>query len=90
MPRKLYIRYTSFRDCPNCEGRGDDGASWRPAPCKRCEGRGRLVTGVEVEDSGRGLLPRASYDFNARGEVFLLDFDENEKLEVIRPADPWG
>lgn len=88
--RTITIRYTSFRECPNCEGRGDDGASWRPTPCKRCEGRGRLVTGVEVEDSGRGLLPRGAYDFSARGEVFLLDFDEDEELEVIRPADPWG
>ena len=85
MRRRLHIRYTGFRECPNCEGRGDDGASWRPIPCKRCEGRGNLVTGVEVEDSERGPLPRASYDFNARGEVFLLDFDEEEEFEVIRP-----
>ena len=84
--RTLTIRYTSFRRCPNCDGRGDDGASWRPVPCKRCEGRGRLVTSVEVEDSERGLMPRSSYDFNARGEVFLLDFDEDEELEVIRPG----
>jgi hypothetical protein len=45
---------------------------------------------VEVEDSGRGLLPRGAYDFSARGEVFLLDFDEDEEFEVIRPVDPWG
>ena len=88
--RTLTIRYTSFRICPNCEGRGDDGASWRPFPCKRCEGRGRLVTGVEVEDSESGLLPRSAYDFNAKGEVFLLDFDEEEPIEVIRPDDLSG
>ena len=88
--RTITIRYTSFRTCPNCEGRGDDGASWRPLPCKRCEGRGKLVTDVEVEDSERGLLPRDSYDFNARGEVFLLDVEDGEEFEVIRPADPWG
>jgi len=84
--RTLTIRYTSFRECPNCDGRGDDGASWRPFPCKRCEGRGKLVTGVEVEDSERGVLPRSAYDFNARGEVYLLDYsDEGEEFEVIRP-----
>lgn len=88
--RTITIRYTDFRKCPNCDGRGDDGASWRPAPCKRCEGRGKLVTGAEVEDSERGMMPRDSYDFNARGEVFLLDFDEDEDLEVIRPEDSWG
>lgn len=86
MARTLTIRYTAFRECPNCDGRGDDGASWRPFPCKRCEGRGKLVTGVEVEDSKRGLLPPSAYDFNARGEVYLLDFDEpDEEFEVIRP-----
>lgn len=90
MPRKLTIRYTGFRECPNCDGRGDDGASWRPMPCKRCEGRGKLVTGVEVEDSERGVLPRSAYDFNARGEVFLLDAEEGEEFEVIRPEGPWG
>ncbi len=83
--RTLIIRYTGFRECPNCEGRGDNGAAWRPFPCKRCEGRGKLVTDVEVEDSEEGKLPRTSYDFNAKGEVFLLDFDEDEELEVIRP-----
>ena len=87
--RSLIIRYTSFRECPNCAGRGDDGASWRPLPCKRCEGRGRLVTEVEVEDSVRGKLSRSAYDFNAKGEVFLLDFEEDEEIEVIRPEDPW-
>ena len=86
--RTITIRYTSFRNCPNCGGRGDDGASWRPFPCKRCEGRGRLVTGVEVEDSEGGPLPRSAYDFNARGEVFLLDFDADEPIEVIRPDGP--
>ena len=90
MARKLTVRYSSFRTCPNCEGRGDDGASWRPLPCKRCEGRGRLVTGVEVEDSERGRLPQEDYDFNAKGEVFLLDFDEDEEIEVTRPGGPWG
>ncbi|QIN78244.1 hypothetical protein GBA65_06665 [Rubrobacter marinus] len=86
--RTLTIRYTSFRTCPNCGGRGDDGASWRPFVCKRCEGRGRLVTGVEVEDSERGNLPRSAYDFNAKGEVYLLDLDEDEPVEVIRPESP--
>ena len=90
MARKLTIRYTGFRECPNCEGRGDDGAAWRPVECKRCGGRGRLVTDVEVEDSAGEKLPRSRYDFNARGEVYLLDFDEGEELEIIRPADPWG
>ena len=90
MARTLTIRYTSLRECPNCEGRGDDGAAWRPVECKRCEGRGRLVTDVEVEDSVGGKLPRSRYDFNARGEVYLLDFDEDEELEVIRPEVPWG
>ena len=83
--RTITIRYTSFRDCPNCQGRGDDGAAWRPTECKRCKGKGELVTGVEVEDSVRGTLPRSSYDFNALGEVFLLDFDEDEEFEVLRP-----
>ena len=32
-----------------------------------------------------GKLPRSQYDFNERGEVFLLDFEEEEELEVIRP-----
>lgn len=87
MPRTLTIRYTGLRECPNCEGRGDDGSAWRPVECRRCGGRGRLVTDVEIEDSESGLLPRSSYDFNARGEVFLLDFDEEELegAEVIRP-----
>lgn len=88
--RTITIRYTAFRECPNCEGRGDDGASWRPTECRRCRGRGRLVTGVEVEDSMEGVLPRSRYDFNALGEVYLLDFDEDEELEVVRPRDPWG
>lgn len=78
--------YTGFRECPNCGGRGDDGSAWRPLECKRCKGRGRLVTDVEVEDSKTGPLPRSSYDFNALGEVFLLDFDEDEPFEVVRPA----
>ncbi len=90
MARTITIRYTSFRECPNCGGRGDDGAAWRPLSCKRCEGRGRLVTGVEVEDSVRGKLPRSDYDFNTKGEVFLVDFDEDEEIEVIRPRDRWG
>ena len=85
MARKLTIRYTDFRECPNCEGRGDDGSAWRPFECRRCKGRGKLVTGVEVEDSVGGKLARARYDFNERGEVYLLDFDEEEELEVIRP-----
>ena len=87
MARTITVRYTSFRECPNCGGRGDDGAAWRPVPCKRCEGRGRLVTDVEVEDSVRGKLPRSAYDFNAKGEVFLVDFDEDEGIEVIHSGD---
>ncbi len=83
--RTLTISYTGFRECPNCEGRGDNGAAWRPFPCKRCEGRGKLVTDVEVEDSEEGKLPRTSYDFNAKGAVFLIDFDEGEEFEIIRP-----
>ena len=90
MTRKLTILYTGFRECPNCEGRGDDGAEWRPFPCKRCEGRGKLVTDVEVEDAARGKLPRSDYDFNTKGEVFLMDVDEDEEIEVIRPESPWG
>ena len=86
MTRTITIRYTSLRECPNCEGRGDDGSNWRPFECKRCKGRGKLVTGVEVEDSVEEKLPRSRYDFNERGEVFLLDFDEEEELEVIRPG----
>ena len=90
MARRIIIRYMSFRECPNCEGRGDDGAAWRPLPCKRCAGKGRLVTAVEVEDPVQGKLPRSAYDFNAKGEVFLIDFDEGEEIEVIRPEGPWG
>jgi hypothetical protein len=86
--RTITIRYTAFRACPNCEGRGDDGAPWRPAECRRCKGRGRLVTNVEVEDSVEGILPRSRYDFNALGEVYLLDFDEDEEFEVVRARDP--
>src|SRR5215207_304165 len=81
--RTVTIRYTAFRDCPNCEGRGDDGASWRPAGCKRCRGKGLLVTNVEVEDSVHGVLPPSSYDFNTLGEVFLIDFDEDEPFEIV-------
>src|SRR5918994_4530002 len=88
--RTIAIRYTDFRECPNCEGRGDDGSAWRPFTCRRCKGRGRLVTGVEVEDSVEGVLPRSRYDFNSLGEVYLLDIDEAEEIEVIRPAEPWG
>lgn len=90
MARKLIIRYTDSRECPNCEGRGDDGSAWRPFECRRCKGRGRLVTDVEVEDSVEGRLPRARYDFNSLGEVYLLDFEEDEEMEVILPEDPWG
>lgn len=85
MTRTVTIRYTATRECPICEGRGDDGAAWRPIPCKRCEGRGRLITEVEILDSVEGKLSRSRYDFNERGEVFLLDFDEEEEIEVIRP-----
>ena len=90
MTRQITIRYTGFRECPNCGGRGDDGSTWRPFECRRCRGRGKLVTGVEVEDSIEGTLSRSRYDFNALGEVYLLDFDEDEEVEVVRPRDPWG
>jgi hypothetical protein len=90
MTRQITIKYTGFRECPNCEGRGDDGASWRPHQCRRCRGRGKLVTDVEVEDSIEGVLPRSRYDFTALGEVYLLDFGEDEDVEVVRPRDPWG
>jgi hypothetical protein len=40
---------------------------------------------VEVVDSVCGKLPRSTYDFNTKGEVFLLDFDESEEIEVIHP-----
>ena len=88
--RTITIRYTVFRECPNCEGRGNDGASWRPVECRRCRGKGRLVTGVEVEDSVNGVLPPSRYDFNALGEVYLLDFYEDEEFEVVRPTDASG
>ena len=90
MTRTLTIRYTATKNCPNCGGRGDDGAAWRPVECKRCKGRGLLVTGVEIEDSRDGRLPRSAYDFNALGEVYLLDFDEDEPIEVIRPGSVEG
>ena len=48
------------------------------------------MTGVEVEDSIEGVLPRSRYDFTALGEVYLLDFGEDEDVEVVRPRDPWG
>ena len=87
MKRTITIRYTAFRECPNCEGRGDDGAGWRPIPCRRCKGRGKLVTAVEVEDSKTGKLQAESYEFTATGEVYLLDFDlrDDEELEVVKP-----
>jgi hypothetical protein len=88
--RTITIRYTGFRECPNCEGRGNDGSDWRPFECRRCKGRGRLVTDVEVEDAVEGILPRSRYDFNTQGEVYLIDFNEDEEIEVIRPAGPWG
>ena len=83
--RTITVRYTGFRECPNCGGRGDDGAAWRPMQCRRCKGRGSLVTGVEVEDSIEGMLPRSRYDFYATGEVELIDFDEEDEIEVIGP-----
>ena len=86
--RTITVRYIGLRECPNCEGRGDDGSAWRPFACRRCRGRGRLVTEVEVEDSVEGVLPRPRYDFNSLGEVYLIDFDE--EIEVIRPENPWG
>ena len=88
--RTLTIRYTATRPCPNCAGRGDDGAAWRPVACKRCKGRGELITGVEIEDSLNGRLSRSAFDFNSLGEVFLLDFDEDERVEVIRPGSGAG
>ncbi len=48
------------------------------------------MTDVEVEDSVRGKLPRSAYDFNTKGEVFLIDFYEDEEIEVIRSGDRWG
>ncbi len=48
------------------------------------------MTDVEVEDSVKGKLPRSAYDFNTKGEVFLVDFDEDEEIEVIRPESPWS
>lgn len=88
--RTLTIRYTATKQCPNCGGRGDDGAAWRPVACKRCKGSGELITGVEIEDSVDGPLPSSAYDFNSLGEVYLLDFDEDESIEVIRPASGAG
>ena len=46
------------------------------------------MTDIEVEDSVDGVLPRSRYDFNALGEVYLLDFDEDEEFEVVRPTHP--
>ena len=83
--RTITVRYTDFRECPNCGGRGDDGAAWRPMQCRRCKGRGSLVTGVEVEDSIEGVLPRSRYDFYATGEVELIDFDEEDEIEIVGP-----
>jgi hypothetical protein len=48
------------------------------------------VADIEVEDSVWGKLPRSAYDFNTKGEVFLVDFDEDEEIDVIRPENPWG
>ncbi len=48
------------------------------------------MTDVEVEDSVEGVLPRSRYDFNALGEVYLLDFDDDEDIEVVKSRDPWG
>lgn len=83
--RKITVRYTGFRDCPNCGGRGNDGAAWRPVDCRRCKGRGSLITDVEVEDSLEGMLPRPRYDFYSTGEVELIDFDEADEIEVVGP-----
>jgi hypothetical protein len=83
--RTITVRYTGSRDCPNCGGGGDDGAAWRPTECRRCKGRGSLITGVEVEDSIEGLLPRSRYDFYSTGEVELIDFDEADEIEVVGP-----
>lgn len=83
--RTITVRYTGFRECPNCEGRGDDGAAWRPVACRRCKGRGRLITDVEVEDSIEGVLPRSRYDFYSTGEVELIDFEEEDEFEVVGP-----
>jgi hypothetical protein len=46
--RTITIRYTAYRECPNCEGRGDDGASCRPRDHVLDEA---LVTG-NVDDAG--------------------------------------
>jgi hypothetical protein len=48
------------------------------------------VTDVEVEDSVCGKLPRSAYDFNTKGEVFLVDSDEDEEIEVIHREDRWS
>ena len=74
--RTITIRYTGFRECPNCGGRGDDGAAWRPFPCKRCEGRGRLVTAGGGGEAGRGEVAPSAHHFNAEGGGFFLDFGE--------------
>jgi hypothetical protein len=83
--RTITVRYTGFRECPNCEGHGNDGAAWRPVLCRRCKGRGRLITDIEVEDSIEGLLPRSRYDFYSTGEVELIDFEEEDEIEVVGP-----
>ena len=35
-------------------------------------------------------MPRSRYDFNALGEVYLLDFDEDEEFKIVRPVGPLG
>jgi hypothetical protein len=40
---------------------------------------------VEVEDSIKGLLPRSHYDFYSTGEVELIDFEEDDEIQVVGP-----
>ncbi len=46
------------------------------------------MTDVEVEDSVDGVMPRSRYDFNALGEVYLLDYDGDEEFKIVRPSHP--
>ena len=46
------------------------------------------MTDVEVEDSVDGVMPRSRYDFNALGEVYLLDYDGDEEFKIVRPRHP--
>ena len=81
--RTITIRYTAFRECPNCEGRG----TTAPPGALRSAGgarEGQARDRRRGRGLRRGVLPRSRYDFNALGEVYLLDFDEDEEFEVVR------